>query len=112
MKDVKNICEKLVMVRESIARAHKIKYNPAECHQEGGCTGSCPLREKETEYLAEKLYERNKSGLWVCLEDSGIDLEEIDPEADLGIAMEDFDQYMSLRSSILNTIAGKVYPID
>lgn len=55
MKDGKKICEKLKEIRLEVAHANDIPYEPAECHHEGDCSGSCPQCEAEVRYLERQL---------------------------------------------------------
>ncbi len=55
MKYGKRLCEKLKQIRLEVARANDIPYEPAECHYEGDCSGSCPRCEAEVKYLERQL---------------------------------------------------------
>ena len=55
MRYGKRICEKLKEIRLEVARANDIPYQPAECHHEGDCSGSCPQCEAEVRYLERQL---------------------------------------------------------
>ncbi len=55
MKYGKKVCEKLKEIRVEVARANDIPYEPAECHHEGDCSGSCPQCEAEVRYLERQL---------------------------------------------------------
>lgn len=49
------LCEKLKGIRLEVARANDIPYEPAECHHEGDCMGTCPRCEAEVRYLERQL---------------------------------------------------------
>ncbi len=55
MKFGKILCEKLKEIRLEVARANGIPYEPAECHYEGECSGTCPRCEAEVKYLERQL---------------------------------------------------------
>ena len=55
MKYGKMLCEKLKGIRMEVARANDIPYQPAECHHEGDCSGTCPQCEAEVRYLEHQL---------------------------------------------------------
>lgn len=44
-------CKYLRKLREEFAKTNGIDYNPAECHHEGDCEGTCPACDAELEYL-------------------------------------------------------------
>ena len=51
----KDICKTLKGIRQQIADANNIRYQPCECHHEGDCSGTCPACEQEIRYLEEQL---------------------------------------------------------
>ena len=55
MKKGKITCKILKSIRRKIADANGISYQPAECHFEGDCTGTCPACEQEIRYLEAQL---------------------------------------------------------
>lgn len=74
MKRGKAICESLKEIRRKIARANEIEYEPAECHHEGDCAGTCPRCESEVRWLERQLHMRQSlgkaitiAGLTMCL---------------------------------------------
>ena len=67
MKQGKNICETLKGIRREIAQANDIDYNPAECHHEGDCAGTCPKCESETRWLERQLRNRQALGKAVTI---------------------------------------------
>ena len=58
----KDKCEKLREIRRKIAEANGIDFQPAECTHKGPCRGTCPMCEKELEYLNEQLERKIESG--------------------------------------------------
>lgn len=62
MRKGKITCKVLKNIRQKIADANGIRYQPAECHFEGDCTGTCPACEQEIRYLEMQLRERIKKG--------------------------------------------------
>ena len=58
----KNICKTLKGIRQQIADANNIRYQPCECHHEGDCSGTCPACEQEIRYLEEQLRIRKRRG--------------------------------------------------
>ena len=59
----KSTCKLLKDIRQQIADANGISYQPKECHHKGECTGTCPGCEKEIRYLEEQLKNKQHSGL-------------------------------------------------
>ena len=57
----KKKCEVLKSIRKMVADANGIKYEPAECHHEGECRGTCPRCEQEVKDLEAEL--RKKSAV-------------------------------------------------
>ena len=47
----KSTCKLLKDIRQQIADANGISYQPKECHHEGDCAGTCPACEEEIRYL-------------------------------------------------------------
>ena len=59
----KEICKILKGIRKKIAEANGISYQPAECHHESGCTGTCPVCEEELRYIEGQLKANKDSGI-------------------------------------------------
>lgn len=51
----KSICHYLKSLRQAAADQNGIAYEPAECHYEGECSGTCPKCEEELKTLTEQL---------------------------------------------------------
>ena len=62
MQKGKDICKALKEVRQQIADANNIRYQPCECHHKGDCSGTCPACEQEIRYLEEQLIIRKRRG--------------------------------------------------
>ena len=62
MQKGKDICKTLKGIRQQIADANGISYQPKECHYEGECAGTCPACEAEIRYLETQLRERKRKG--------------------------------------------------
>ena len=58
----KSTCKLLKSIRQQIADANGISYQPKECHYEGECAGTCPACEAEIRYLETQLRERKRKG--------------------------------------------------
>ncbi|WP_456100179.1 carboxypeptidase-like regulatory domain-containing protein [Prevotella jejuni] len=58
----KSTCKLLKSIRQQIANANGISYQPKECHYEGDCVGTCPACEAEIRYLETQLRERKRKG--------------------------------------------------
>ena len=58
----KSTCKLLKDIRQQIADANGISYQPKECHQEGDCAGTCPACEEEIRYLERELKVRKGNG--------------------------------------------------
>ena len=58
----KSTCKLLKSIRQQIADANGISYQPKECHHKGDCTGTCPACEEEIRYLERELKARKGSG--------------------------------------------------
>ena len=58
----KGVCLILKGIRQKIADANGISYQPKECHHEGDCTGTCPACEEEIRYLERELKARKGNG--------------------------------------------------
>ena len=58
----KSTCKLLKGIRQQIADANGISYQPKECHYEGECAGTCPACEAEIRYLEAQLRERKRKG--------------------------------------------------
>jgi len=56
----KSTCKLLKDIRQQIADANGISYQPKECHYEGDCAGTCPACEAEIRYLETQLRERKR----------------------------------------------------
>ena len=63
MQKGKDICKALKEVRQQIADANNIRYQPCECHHEGDCSGTCPACEQEIRYIENQLKERSHKGI-------------------------------------------------
>ena len=59
----KSTCKLLKSIRQQIADANGISYQPKECHYEGDCAGTCPACEEEIRYLERELKVRKGNGL-------------------------------------------------
>ena len=55
-------CKLLKDIRQQIADANGISYQPKECHYEGECAGTCPACEEEIRYLERELKVRKGNG--------------------------------------------------
>ena len=58
----KEVCLILKGIRQKIADANDISYQPKECHHKGDCTGTCPACEAEIRYLERELKARKGNG--------------------------------------------------
>ena len=58
----KSTCQLLKDIRQQIADANGISYQPKECHHEGDCAGTCPACEEEIRYLERELKARKGNG--------------------------------------------------
>ena len=58
----KGVCLILKGIRQKIADANGISYQPKECHHEGDCAGTCPACEEEIRYLEGELKARKGNG--------------------------------------------------
>ena len=58
----KSTCKLLKSIRQQIADANGISYQPKECHHKGDCAGTCPACEAEIRYLEGELKARKGSG--------------------------------------------------
>ena len=58
----KSTCKLLKDIRQQIADANGISYQPKECHYEGDCAGTCPACEEEIRYLERELKARKGNG--------------------------------------------------
>ena len=63
MQKGKDICKALKEVRQQIADANNIRYQPCECHHKGDCSGTCPACEQEIRYIESQLKERSHKGI-------------------------------------------------
>ena len=52
----------LKSIRQQIADANGISYQPIECHHKGDCAGTCPACEEEIRYLEGELKARKGNG--------------------------------------------------
>ena len=64
----KSTCKLLKDIRQQIADANGISYQPKECHHKGDCAGTCPACEEEIRYLERELKARkgNSFGMKVA----------------------------------------------
>ena len=51
----RSTCKLLKSIRQQIADANGISYQPKECHHKGDCAGTCPACEAEIRYLEREL---------------------------------------------------------
>ena len=58
----RSTCKLLKDIRQQIADANGISYQPKECHHKGDCAGTCPACEAEIRYLEGELKARKGSG--------------------------------------------------
>ena len=58
----KSTCKLLKSIRQQIADANGISYQPKECHHKGDCAGTCPACEAEIRYLERELKVRKGNG--------------------------------------------------
>ena len=58
----KEVCLILKGIRQKIADANGISYQPKECHHKGDCAGTCPACEAEIRYLEHELKARKGNG--------------------------------------------------
>ena len=58
----KSTCKLLKDIRQQIADANGISYQPKECHHKGDCAGTCPACEEEIRYLERELRARKGNG--------------------------------------------------
>ena len=58
----KSTCKLLKDIRQQIADANGISYQPRECHHKGDCAGTCPACEEEIRYLERELKARKGNG--------------------------------------------------
>ena len=58
----KSTCKLLKDIRQQIADANGISYQPKECHHKGNCAGTCPACEAEIRYLERELKARKGNG--------------------------------------------------
>ena len=58
----KSTCKLLKDIRQQIADANGISYQPKECHHKGDCVGTCPACEEEIRYLEHELKARKGNG--------------------------------------------------
>ena len=58
----RSTCKLLKDIRQQIADANGISYQPKECHHKGDCTGTCPACEEEIRYLERELKARKGNG--------------------------------------------------
>lgn len=63
----KSTCKTLKAIRQQIAQANDIEYEPRECHYEGPCQGTCPACEAEVRYLESQLSRRRMLGRAISL---------------------------------------------
>ncbi|MBR2261997.1 MAG: TonB family protein [Paludibacteraceae bacterium] len=58
----KKTCEFLRTVRQQVADANGIAYTPAVCTHKGECAGTCPVCERERQYIEMQLASKAKKG--------------------------------------------------
>ena len=58
----KSTCKLLKDIRQQIADANGISYQPKECQHKGDCAGTCPACEEEIRYLERELKARKGNG--------------------------------------------------
>ena len=58
----KSTCKLLKDIRQQIADANGISYQPKECHHKGDCAGTCSACEAEIRYLERELKARKGNG--------------------------------------------------
>ena len=58
----KSTCKLLKDIRQQIADANGISYQPKECHHKGDCAGTCPACEEDIRYLEQELKARKGNG--------------------------------------------------
>ena len=58
----KSTCKLLKSIRQQIADANGISYQPIECHHKGDCAGTCSACEEEIRYLERELKARKGNG--------------------------------------------------
>ena len=58
----KSTCKLLKDIRQQIADANGISYQPKECQHKGDCAGTCPACEEEIRYLERELRARKGNG--------------------------------------------------
>ena len=58
----KSTCKLLKDIRQQIADANGISYQPKGCHHKGDCAGTCPACEEEIRYLERELRARKGNG--------------------------------------------------
>ncbi|WP_315363198.1 carboxypeptidase-like regulatory domain-containing protein [Prevotella jejuni] len=58
----RSTCKLLKGIRQQIADANGISYQPKECHHKGDCAGTCPACEEEIRYLERELKARKGNG--------------------------------------------------
>ena len=58
----RSTCKLLKDIRQQIADANGISYQPIECHHKGDCAGTCPACEAEIRYLEGELKARKGNG--------------------------------------------------
>ena len=130
----KQKCEALKRLREIIATANGIEYNPTECNFRGECLGYCEKCDTEAKYLEAELERLEAEGkevvsmdlLKLCImsgpsteikntdtADNGLD--GIDPESEeiMEMLIEDLDLsegvYYGLKSAEIDTVGDLVH---
>ena len=58
----KKTCEFLRKVRQQVADANGIDYTPTVCTHKGDCAGTCPVCERERQYIEMQLASKAKKG--------------------------------------------------
>lgn len=54
----KKLCDKLKDIRKSVADKYELNYEPADCHHEGDCAGTCPKCDEELLDLQSQLSQK------------------------------------------------------
>lgn len=58
----KEVCSKLKEIRQQVADANGIPYEPTPCNFEGECQGTCPKCEEELKYISDALEQKQEAG--------------------------------------------------
>lgn len=63
----KSICRILKAIRQQVADANDISYQPVRCNHQGDCLGTCPACEAEVRYINQQLDLRRQLGKAVVI---------------------------------------------